>query len=170
MRVTDDGVPVQDLIETVKQAIKAANVSRTTDDRDLQVGSVRLILHAIATRSYGGGLNFQIPLIGTEVKLGGKLSRQNTHEIEISLVPPTPEKRPELRDGDLGDVLVEAIETIRATLVAAANGDDPFILKDSKITIIFGVTTEGNISIGVNGGLNNELTQTLTLSLVPASA
>jgi hypothetical protein len=72
---------------------------------------------AIATRSYGGGLNFQIPLIGTEVKLGGKLSRQDTHEIEISLVPPKPGKRPELRDGDPGDVLVEAIETIRATLV-----------------------------------------------------
>ena len=169
MRVTDSGVPVQDLIETVKQAIKSANVSRTTDDRDLQVKSVRLTLHAIATRSYGGGLNFQIPLIGTEVKLGGKLSRQDTHEIEISMVPPAPEKRPELRDGNLGDALVEAIETIRATLVAAAEGEDPFILKESKITIIFGVTAEGTISIGLNGSLNDELTQTLALSLVPAS-
>ena len=116
MRVTDSGMPVQDLIEAVKQAIKAANVSRTTDGRDLQIGSVRLTLHAVAIRSYGGGLNFQIPLIGTEVKLGGKLSRQDTHEIEISMVPPAPEERPELRDGNLDDALVEAIETIRATL------------------------------------------------------
>jgi Trypsin-co-occurring domain 2 len=167
VQVTDSGMPVQDLIEAVKQAIKAANVSRATDGRDLQIGSVRLTLHAVATRSYGGGLNFHIPLIGTEVKLGGKLSRQDTHEIAISMVPPAPEERPELRDGDLGDTLVEAIETIRATLAAAADGEDPLVLDESKITIVFGVTSEGEISIGVNGSLNDELTQTLTLSLVP---
>jgi Trypsin-co-occurring domain 2 len=170
VRVTDSGMPVQDLIEAVKQAIKTANVSRTTNGRDLQINSVRLTLHAIATRSYGGGLNFHIPLIGTEVKLGGKLSRHDTHEIEISMVPPAQEERPELRDGNLDDALVEAIETIRATLAAAADGEDPFVLEESKITIVFGVTSEGEISIGVNGSLNDELTQTLTLSLVPASA
>ena len=161
-------MPVQDLIGAVKQAIKAANVSRATDGRDLQIGSVRLTLHAVATRSYGGGLNFQIPLIGTEVKLGGRLSRQDTHEIEISMVPPAPEERPELRDGNLSDALVEAIETIRATLAAAADGEEPFVLTESKITIGFGVTAEGDISIGVNGSLNDEITQTLALSLVPA--
>jgi len=117
VRVTDSGMPVQDLIEAVKQAIKVANVSRTTDGRDLQIGSVRLTLHAVATRSYGGGLNFRIPLIGTEVNLGGKLSRQDTHKIEINMVPPAPKVRPELRDSNLGDALVEAIETIRAALV-----------------------------------------------------
>jgi len=92
----------------------------------------------------------------------------DTHEIEISMVPPAPEERPELRDGNLGDALVKAIETIRATLAAAADGEDPFVLDESKITIVFGVTSEGDISIGVNGSLNDELTQTLTLSLVPA--
>lgn len=170
MQVTDSGIPVQDLIESVKQAIKTANVSRTADGRDLQIGSVRLTLHAVATHSYGGGLNFHIPLIGTEVKLGVKLSRQDTHEIEISMVPPAPEERPELRDGNLGDVLVEAIETIRVTLAAAAGGEDPFVLEESKVTIVFGVTSEGDISIGVNGSLSDELTQTLTLTLVPAAA
>jgi hypothetical protein len=170
VRVSDSGMPVQDLIEAVKQAIKTANVSRTTNGRDLQINSVRLTLHALATRSYGGGLNFHIPLIGTEVKLGGKLSRHDTHEIEIRMVPPAPEERPELRDGNLDDALVEAIETIRATLAAAADGEDRFILDESKITIVFGVTSEGEISIGLNGSLSDELTQTLTLSLVPASA
>jgi hypothetical protein len=161
MRVTDNGVPVQELIETVKQAIKAANVSRSAPDRDLRIGSVRLLLHAVATRSYGGGLNFHIPLIGTEVKLGGKLTRQDTHEIDISLVPPAPAERPELRDGDFGPVLVEAIETIRATV------EDPFILDESTIKIAFGITADGDISIGVNGTLSNELNQTLILTLGP---
>jgi hypothetical protein len=168
VRVTDSGVPVQDLIEVVKQAIKAANVSRSVPDRDLRIGSVRLLLHAVATRSYGGGLNFHIPVIGAEVKLGGKLTRQDTHEIEISLIPPAPAERPELRDGDLGPVLAEAIETIRATVAAAAGGDDPFALDESTIRIVFGVTSEGDISIGVNGNLANELTQTLVLTLMPA--
>jgi hypothetical protein len=167
MRVTESGVPVQDLVEAIKQAIKAANVSSATPDRDLRIGSVRLLLHAVATRSYGGGLNFHVPLIGTEVKLGGKLTRHDTHEIEISLVPPAPAERPELRDGDLGSVLVEAIGTIRATLAAAASGEDPFILDESTIKIAFGVTQDGDISIGVNGSLSSELTQALVISLVP---
>ena len=129
---------------------------------------MRLVLHAVATRSYGGGLNFHIPLIGTEVKLGGKLTRQDTHEIEISLVPPAPAERPELRDGDFGTILVEAIETIRATVDAAAGGEDPFILDESTIKIAFGVTADGDISIGVNGTLSNELNQGLILTLASA--
>ena len=168
MRVTDSGVPVQDLIEAVKQAIRVANVSCTTPDRDLRIGSMRLVLHAVATRSYGGGLNFHIPLIGTEVRLGGQLTQQDTHEIEISLVPPAPAERPELRDGGLGPVLAEAIETIRATVASAASGEDPFTLDESTIKIVFGITAEGDISIGVNGSLANELTQTLVLTLAPA--
>ena len=101
MRVTDNGVPVQDLVEFVKQAIKAANVSRSSPDSDLRIGSVRLLLHAIATRSYGGGPNFHIPLIGTEVKLRGNIKRQDAHEIEIGLVLPAQAVRPELRGGDI---------------------------------------------------------------------
>lgn len=168
LRVTDSGVPVNDLIEAVKQAIKVANVSSSARDRDLRIDSVRLTLHVAATRSYGGGLNFHVPLIGTEVKLGGKTARQDVHEIEINLVPPAPEERPELRDGGLGPVLVEAIETIRATIAAAAGGDDPFTLNESTITIVFGVTADGDISIGVNGSLSDERTQTLVLTLAPA--
>src|ERR1700744_1701621 len=119
-------------------------------------------LHAISTRSYGGGLSFHIPLIGTEVKLGGNITRQDAHEIEIGLVPPPPAKRPELRGGDIGPVLVEAIETIRA-----AGAADPFILDESTIKIAFGVTADGDISIGVNGSLSSELNQTLILTLAP---
>jgi hypothetical protein len=167
MQVTEDGVPVQDLVAAVKEAIKTASVSSTDADRDLRVGSVRLILHTIATRSSGGSLNFTVPFIGMEFKLGGKVTRRDTHEVEINLVPP-PGDRPELRDGSLELVLVEAIETIRAAVASAAGGDDPFILEDSRVTIAFGVTAEGNISIGVDGSLSEELTHTLVLGLVPA--
>src|SRR5205823_339465 len=115
-------------IEAVKRAIKTANVSTTDQERDLRVGSVGLTLHAIATRSSGGGMNFRIPFIGMEVQLGAKLTTRDTHEIEINLTPPREEDWAEVHDGGLDDVLVEAIETIRVAVASAAGGDDPFIL------------------------------------------
>lgn len=168
MRVTEDGVPIQELIETIKQAIKTANVSNADLDRDLRVGSVQIILNVVATRSLGGGVDFRIPFIGMPIKFGGKLTRQDTHKIDISLVPPDRKGRPELRDGDLAFVFVDAINTIRAAVANAATGDDPFTLTESRVDISFAVTAEGTISLGVDGGLTNELTHTLTLGLVPA--
>jgi Trypsin-co-occurring domain 2 len=168
MRVTEDGVPIPELIETIKQAIKTANVSSTDLDRDLRVGSVQLTLNAVATRSLGGGLDFRIPFIGMQVKLGSKLTKQDTHKIDISMVPPDLKDRPELRDGDLESAFVDAINTIRAAVASAAIGDDPFTLTESSVNISFAVTAEGTISLGVEGGLADELTHTLTLGLVPA--
>ena len=168
MRVTEDGVSIQDLIATIKEAIKTASVSNADLDRDVRVGSVQIILNAVATRSLGGGVEFRIPFIGMPVKVGSKITRQDTHKIEISLVPPDLKGRPELRDGDLASVFVDAIKTIRAAVASAATGDDPFTLTESRVDISFAVTAEGTISLGVDGGLINELTNTLTLGLVPA--
>ncbi len=63
---------------------------------------------------------------------------------------------------------MDAIKTIRTAVASAASGDDPFTLTESAVDISFAVTAEGTISLGVNGGLTNELTHTLTLCLVPA--
>lgn len=168
MNVTDDGIPVPDVIDAVKRAIKAASVSATDQGRDMRVASVGLILHAIATRSSGGGLNFRVPFIGMEVQLGAKVTTRDTHQIDISLTPPAEGLlTAEIRDGGLDDVLTEAIETIRAAVASAATGDDPFVLGGATITLSFAVTKEGSISIGVNGSLGDELTHTLTLALVP---
>jgi plasmid maintenance system antidote protein VapI len=84
------------------------------------------------------------------------------------LVPPDLKDRPELRDGDLGSVFVDDINTIRAAVASAATGDGPFTLTESAVNISFAVTAEGAISLGADGGLTNELTHTLTLGLVPA--
>ena len=168
MNVTENGVPVPDVIAAVKRAIKTANVSARDQERDLRVSSVRLVLHTIAVRSSGGGLNFHVPFIGMEVQLGGKLTMRDTHEIEINLTPPTEARRAEIRDSALDDVLVEAIETVRSAVASSATGDDPFVLNDSTIAISFAVTAEGYISIGVNGSLSRELTHSLNLVLVPA--
>jgi hypothetical protein len=167
MHVTEDGVPIEELIDTIKQAIKTANVSSTDLDRDLRVCSVQLTLNAVAIRSLGGGLDFRIPFIGMQVKLGSKVTKQDTHAIDISLTPPDLKGRPELRDSDIESVFVDAITTIRTAVASAATGDDPFILTKSSVNISFAVTAEGTISLGVDGSLSNELTHTLTLGLVP---
>jgi Trypsin-co-occurring domain 2 len=170
MHVTEDGVPIEELIDTIKQAIKTASVSSTDLDRDLQVCSVQLTLNAVAIRSLGGGLDFRIPFIGMPVKLGSKITKQDTHAIDISLIPPDLKGRPELRDSDIESVFVDAITTIRTAVASAATGDDPFILTQSSVNISFAITAEGTISLGVDGGLSNELTHTLTLGLVPAGS
>jgi hypothetical protein len=72
VKVTEDGVPVQDVIAAVKLGIKGANVSATEEGRDLRVNSVKLILHALATRTIGGRLSFTVPFIGMPVRLGPK--------------------------------------------------------------------------------------------------
>ena len=95
-----------------------ANVSSTNADRDLRVGSVRLVLHTVAIRSSGGGLCFTVPFIGMQFKLGGKITRHDTHEVEINLVPPAGDQTEEVRG--IEEVLVEAIETIRTAVATAA--------------------------------------------------
>ena len=168
MKVTADGVPVQDVIAAVKLAIKEANVSDTDEDRDLRVGSVKLVLHALATRSAGGRLNFTVPFIGMPVRFGAKVTKSDTHEIEINLVPPGPEAGEEVREASLDVALVDAIETIRAVVASAACGDNPFVLNDAKIILSFAVTAEGDISIGIDGSMSDEVTQSVVLALVPA--
>jgi Trypsin-co-occurring domain 2 len=167
VRVSDGSVPIPELIKTIKSGIKEASISSADLDRDLRVGSVRLTLNAVATRSLGGGLDFRIPVIGMQVKLGNKITMQDTHRIDISLVPPDLKDRPELRDADFGSVFVDAISTIRAAVATAATGDDPFMLTESTVNISFAITAEGTISLGVDGSLTNELTHTLRLDLVP---
>jgi Trypsin-co-occurring domain 2 len=170
VQVTDEGVPVQELIGAIKQAIKQASVSTTDTGRDVRVASVRIVLHTVATRSLGGGADFRVPFIGMPISIGGKVSTQDTHRIEIGLVPPDLTGQPELREADLGSVLVDAIETIRAAVASAAVGDDPFVLTDSQVDISFAVTAAGTISLGVDGSLAHELTHSLCLTLVPAAS
>lgn len=168
MKVTEDGVPVQDVIAAVKLAIKEANVSATEEGRDLRVDSVKLVLHALATRTIGGGLSFTVPFIGMPVRLGTKVTKSDTHEIEINLIPPGQEAEHEIREAPLDLALVDAIETVRAVLASAADGDDPFDLNDAKITLSFAVTADGDISIGIDGSMTDEVTHTLVLALTPA--
>jgi len=164
--VTDDSVPVVELIAVIKESMKAAGVSATSDNRDIAVTSVRLILEVVASESIGGGLHFRVPFIGMEFSTGGKVSKQDTHTIDIELVPAPTKVRG--GPGDVEETLVSAIETIRAAAESAAIGDDPWVLNSGTVDISFVITKEGTISLGVEGELSHEVTHQLQLSLGPA--
>lgn len=168
MKVTEDGVPVQDVIADVQRAIKTAGISATDEGRDLRVASVSLVLHTLATRTAGGSLSFTVPFIGMPVRLGAKVTKSDTHEIEINLAPPGEKTGHEVREA-VDEALADAIETVRAVVASSAAGDDPFVLSDAKVTLSFAVTAEGEISIGADGSMSDEVTHTLMLSLVPIS-
>jgi hypothetical protein len=169
VKVTDSGVPVEALITMVKEAVKRAGVSPSSNQGDLRVDSVRLVLQALASRTAGGGLDFRIPFIGMSLRAGAKVTGQDTHTIDMTLKPPDQATR-KVRGGNVEDTLVDAIVTIRSAMAHAAAGDDPWALSAGTVDISFGVTKAGSISVGADGELSNEVTHTLRLSLVPCSA
>jgi hypothetical protein len=170
MKVTDQGVAVDTLISVVKDSIKQAGVSRTSQTRDLQVASVQLILDVVASKTAGGGLDFCVPFIGMKLRVGTKITKKDTHTIDITLVPPEDQDTRQVRGRDVEEVLVSAIATIRDAVTKAAEGDDPWILSASTINISFAITQTGSISLGADGELANELTHTLRIGLASGLA
>jgi hypothetical protein len=167
VKVTDQGVPVDTLISVIKDSIKRAGVSRTSQTQELQVASVQLILEVVASKTAGGGLDFCVPFIGMRLSLGAKVTKKDTHTLDITLVPPKEQATRQVRGGDVEDVLVNAIATIREVMTRAAEGDDPWVLSASTIDIAFAITQAGTISLGVDGELSSEVTNTLRLGLTP---
>jgi NTP-dependent ternary system trypsin peptidase co-occuring protein len=169
VKVTDQGVPVTTLISAVKDSIRQAGVSRTSQTRDLQVASVRLILDVIASKTAGGRLDFRVPFIGMKLSIGTKVTKKDTHTIDMTLVPPDDSGTRQVRGGDVEEALVNAITTIRDVMTEAAKGNDPWLLSAGAIDISFAITQTGTISLGADGELANELTHTLRLELAPAT-
>lgn len=165
MKVTDDGVGVETLISVVKDSVKRANVSRASQADDLKITSVRLILDVLAHEMAGGGVNFRVPVIGMKIAAGVKVSKEMTHTIDITLVPPDEADAHEVRSADIEEVLVDAIATIRSAVTRAAEGDDPWILSAGTVNIAFAVTQAGTLSLGVDGELANEIAHTLRIGL-----
>jgi hypothetical protein len=63
---------------------------------------------------------------------------------------------------------VAAVGRVRQTVAAAAGGQNPRYLSNATVDISFGVTREGTISVGAEGSLASETTNTLRLGLAPA--
>ncbi|MCX4586234.1 hypothetical protein OOK40_25000 [Streptomyces sp. NBC_01481] len=167
MNVTDDGVPVEDLVAAVKSAVTQSNISATDTERDLRITSVRLTLHAVAAATAGSSWNFRLPFLGMKLKIGRSVTQRDTHLIEMTLVPPDLAQQHELRDGTVDSVLVDAITMIRRVMASASAGEDPFHLKDSTVSLEFAITEDGTVSLGLDGTLHEEVTHTLLITMAP---
>jgi len=166
MKVTGDTIPVTELITAVKNSVKRAGVSRTASATGLRVATVQLILRVVASETTGGGLDIRVPVVGMRLRLSGKITRQDTHALDITLRPPAQDPGHELRSGSVEDALVDAINTIRALVASAAEGDDPWGLDAGTVDISFVVTRAGTLSLGIDGELSHEISHTLRLGLV----
>jgi Trypsin-co-occurring domain 2 len=162
---TDTGIPAGELIDDIKHAITIANISAATPS-DLAVIAVELTLNVLAEDSAGGGLDFRVPFVGMRLRLGAKVTRQDTHTVTVRLLP-TPADGHEVRAAAVQRVLVDAIETIRTIIRDAGRGDNPFALDTAAVEMSFVVTREGSISLGAQGELRDEVTHTLKLSVGP---
>jgi hypothetical protein len=167
--VTDSGVPVDQLVAAVKNAICRANISSTDTGRDLRVTAAYLKLNAIAATTAGGKLDFRIPLLGLKLALGRSVTRQDTHTLEMTLIPTDLSPGHEIRDSSVETALVNAIDMLRTVMAGADGGNDPFVLKDSTVELSFAVTDDGSISLGIDGDFKDEITHTLRLTLEPPS-
>ena len=65
-----------------------AGVSATSEHPDFRVSAVQLILALVATTTRGGSVDFRVPLIGMQLRAGATVSRQDTHSLDLMLVPP----------------------------------------------------------------------------------
>lgn len=165
MKVSHDTVPVTELITVIKNSIKTAGVSSTTLDTDLKVSRVQLKLAVVASSILGAGFDIRVPVIGMCLRAGAKVTHRDTHALDITLCPPSESDDDELRDGDIEDTLVDAINTIHHVVQYAAEGDDPWILSAGKVDISFAVTDTGSLTLGVDGELSDEVTHSLCLGL-----
>lgn len=170
MDVINHSVPIEELVAAVKEAVKQAGISTNDTGRDLRIRSVQLTLNAVATTKLGGGLEFRVPVIGWKIKVGSSRSRQRTHTIDLTLVPEDLQDRYELRNNTVEEVLVESISAVRAAVATGAGGDDPLVLEAGTVELVFGITDQGTISLGVEGELTEEITNTLRIELVGGKA
>jgi Trypsin-co-occurring domain 2 len=169
MQIVDGGVPVAELISVVKESVRRAGVSPVSGHSDLQLSSVQLTLRVVASWSAGAGLNLRVPVIGAQLRVGTRLTRRDTHVIDMTLVPPTKRLR-QVRGGAVENALVAAIATVRETMANAAGGNDPWVLADSSVDLSFVVTTSGHISLGAEAELDQEISHRLRLGLRPPAA
>lgn len=169
MDISDTGVAVDEVVGAIKNAIKIAGISIVDDDRDLRVTSIQLMLNTVATVATGGGVDFRVPFLGMKLSIGEKVTRSDTHKIDITLRPPGPDEQHEIRDGLVEETLVDAISTIRKVMMRAAGGNDPFLLQAGNVELRFAVTDEGTITLGFMGELKEEITHTLRMALQPSN-
>lgn len=159
----NDTVDVEQVIQQVKRAIVDANLSKPHGD--LIVTRVGLQLSVVRKRGGGIDATWQVPVINKDV--GGEWERKwtSSNTIDIALKPPDIAGAAQGLMPDISSELAVAIALIRSTVKAGAEGQPPFELGEGTVELIFGVSSDGSITLLGKGEAGKATSSTLKLSL-----
>ena len=92
-------------------------------------------------------------MIGVGASAGGDRTWSTTNTIEIDLEPPTPTVKfgPRAQVESIESEVVQAIQDIHAAVAAGRVGESKFSLHGATLSLSFGVSTEGAISLIAEG-------------------
>lgn len=164
------GVPVEQVIGQVKEAIGRANIG--ADQEDLVVTSIEVELKVLKSVVGGTEWEWTVPIIGLTLKGGAKVTQADTETISLKLVPPPAKEAVKslLEAEEIQDDVVRAVSIIRAGIARAKAGEPVFGLGEATFQLEFGVNAEGQLSLVAVAEGTHEATNTLKLTLGPRSA
>lgn len=132
-----------------------------------QLESVKLSLQTVFTKAVGGTLNFFV------VTLGAQVSTESAQQLEIVLVPPSPDEKQQVSTKGFSAPLAEAIVSAARTIKNGQDQEPPLKLKQLVATIKFVVEKSGDagakfvlvpISPSIGGKAKSSEVQTITFS------
>jgi hypothetical protein len=164
---SEGGVDVDVLIAEIKDGFALAGLDDARDQR-LRITGVGLTLEVVLLHTLGGGLKLRVPFIGVDIEGGRDVSETTSHTVEMTFDPFVTEHPAATYRGDIASQIAQTIETVRATMVSAEGGNQPWALRTGTVEIRFGVTSEDRLSIGLSGSKSREHTNTLRLEIAPA--
>ena len=168
MHVSSQRVSVQELIDSVKNAIRYTGLAVTSEGRKLQIRTVGLRLQTVIEHSDGVGLQFSVPVVGWTAGVDASREAVTTQTLELAFEPVVP---PLLMRGavTVEQALVDGINALKGALQYAQIGDNPWNLLSGRVELEFVVTLQGSISLVVDRNKSQEGTQKLSLEIGPVS-
>lgn len=155
------GIQIDKIISKVKKAIR--EVEQRSYRSDLGVKVEKLDLKLKTFNSKKGGIELKVPIVDLDLGLGGNISNEETHTIELTLIPVDDARL--FGEEDIEDNLVDLILGIEQGIKNALVDFPRFKLQKASVELNFVVNTNGEISIVVIGEKKIETTNNLKLYL-----
>jgi hypothetical protein len=157
-----EGADPSEVISQVERALAAADAKRP-GGLGLGFESVDLALATALSREGGVDLKFTVPFVEWEAGLGGKVGKESTTVIAVSLEPaPSADVAVEGIEGPLTDAILATADTVTRLKETSPH----LALKGASVELEFVYSRTGSVSLLVaSGAQTNVTTHTLTLNL-----
>jgi hypothetical protein len=160
-------------VATIDAVMKQIQEALTIVQRDLkgkhlpQLKSVTLTLNTVVQKQAGATLKLWI------ITLGGKHENDETQEVSVTLVPPSPSNPTKVGAVSLSEALEKIIESAAEGVQGVSSGNYPLRFSGLTATIAFAIQNSGDaggnivilpVSIGLTGHVAKNQTQTLKVT------